>query len=181
MRRLLSFAIACTLLPLVAAASADPPSGSAQLTIKMEESTQTLSMNAHFATGVDSLRGEEQVFALYFYSDSQLSNSMKWAWISRPAADTDAPPETGTYSFATLPRGGALPDNGFIFGGEINESTESRPMMLVSSQGGSFTITASTEDRVEGTFEVENLFGGTITGEFSAPRGTFTVVRGPGG
>jgi len=77
-------------------------------------------------------------------------------------------------------RGGPLAEETFKLGGELGTTDDGRVNMLVS-QDGSLTITSSTAERVQGTFEVNNVLGGTITGEFDAPRGAFHPTRGPGG
>lgn len=150
--------------------------GTAELTLDGPDTRRSVTLDAHFATGVDSLRGEADTFALYFY-DEAYGESMKWAWIAR----TGGKPSPGTYAFATLSRGGPLADEAFTLGGELNASERGRPTMLVSTQEGTLTIDAVTADRIEGSFEVDNLMGGTITGTFSAPHGTFHGTRGPGG
>lgn len=176
MRRLaqtvLPFAV---LLSLLAPRTAHAQ-GTAELTLDGPETSRTAVLDAHFATGVDSLRGGENTFALYFY-DEAYGESQKWAWIAR----TGGSPSPGTYTFSTLTRGGPLADSTFTLGGELNASERGRPVMLVSTQGGTLTIDTATEDRIEGSFQVDNLMGGTITGTFNAPRGTFRGTRGPGG
>jgi len=148
--------------------------GTATLTLENQSGTQTAEMSAHFSTGYDSLRSDS-AFVLYLY-DGSFSESSQWAWVARTAER----PTNGSYSFSPLMRGGPLAEETFKLGGELGTTDDGRVNMLVS-QDGSLTITSSTAERVQGTFEVNNVLGGTITGEFDAPRGAFHPTRGPGG
>ncbi|WP_141491521.1 hypothetical protein [Longimonas halophila] len=150
--------------------------GSAELQLESPEIDRSVTLNAHFATGIDSLRGGTEAFALYLYDESY-EESADWMWIAR----TGGVPSTGTHRFSTLSRGGPLDDEDFTLGGELNAADSERLTMLVSTSEGLLTIRSVTEDRIEGTFQVTNLMGGTITGTFEAPRGTFHGTRGPGG
>lgn len=150
--------------------------GSAELQLEGPDIDRSLTLNAHFATGIDSLRGGDETFALYLYDESY-EESADWMWIAR----TGEVPTTGTHQFNTLSRGGPLGDEDFTLGGELNGTDSERLTMLVSTSEGTLTIRRVTEDRIEGTFQVTNLMGGTITGTFEAPRGEFHGTRGPGG
>lgn len=163
------------LIPLLTFGSAQAQ-GTAELTLDGPDTSRTVSLDAHFASGVDSMRSGDDTFALYLY-DEAYGESIKWAWIAR----TGGAPSPGTYAFSTLSRGGPLADSTFTLGGELNASKRGRPTMMVSTKGGTLTIDTATEDRIEGSFQVENLMGGTIRGTFSAPRGTFQGTRSPGG